>query len=484
MAKSKWIQDIEKIAEQNDDPVLNGVVKMADQIDETVREIDKRVDDLKEKGQETARKTIKEVEQVRNELKAGFDIMGDKIETLQKRQVLGPLATDITPDLVAAIPTEKRHMITVAERTMGKSKRSDGTKIEEKGEFRDPVFKAAAALWFQTSSYMQLNKTRNIRGLQDQLDRLDSAFASSYMGGESKAISDMAEGANASGGFLVPAPVEAEVLRLIADNAVMRPLVRKMTMTAKTLSVPTKGNAITAYIGAEGATLTGSYDQTAFANVTLTAKRFHGRATMSYELLEDSIVGILPYILETLGEEIGILEDQESLEGSGTNFTGVNAASGVNSVATTTTNGEAIVYSDLTRTIFAARQRSSRVNARWFMSPELFGAIVGMTDTNGQPVVQFGRVPNEIVPQILGFPVEVVSSLSVAITRGSTGNTANAYFGPPNTVLFGDRMGIRWDVSDAPNWATYEIDARLIKRTGIVTGVPTAWTKLVGGTYS
>jgi HK97 family phage major capsid protein len=485
MSKSKYVKELEEAAEKTNDPVLGGIVKIASGVEEDVSKIDKRVDEISEKNIEAKRETMKEIEKVRTELKAGFDLVGDRVETLTKRQVLGHLYTDATPDLVAAIPTDKRHMIQIAERSMGKTARPDnGRPIEEKGNFADPVFKAASALWFRTASLLQLTKTRNVKGLSDQLDKLDAAFASAYSGGESKAISDMAEISGPSGGFLVPAPVEAEVLRLIEDNAVMRPLVRKMTMSSKTLQVPTKGNAITAYIGVEGGSLTGSYDQTAFSSVTLTAKRFHGRATMSVEVLEDSIIGLLPYILTTLGEEIAILEDQETLEGSGTNFTGVNAASGVNSVATTTTNGEAPVYGDLTATIFAARQRSSRIGARWFMSPELFGKIIGMVDSNGQPIVQYGRVPNEIMPQILGFPVELLSTLDIAITRGSTGNTANAYFGPPTTVLFGDRMGVRWDVSDAPNWATYEMDARLVKRTGIVVGVPTAWTKLVGSTFA
>jgi HK97 family phage major capsid protein len=480
--KTKWLEELEDLGKRKDDPVLDGVVQIGGYVEEAVTTMEKNVKDIREQTQKGLLERTKEIQDVRGEMAAGFEVVGTKLDGIRKSQVImgTAFARDVTNDLVAAIPTEKRHLIGLAERTMGSSDNPSGRTIKEQGRMADPIFKAATALWFADSAKLQLPQfNRGNSGLIDEITKLEAAFSASYMDVTTKGVTDQSE---TLAGSLIPAPVENEVLRLINDNSIFRPLVRKITMTSKTLAIPTKGNAITAYIGAEAATLTGSYDQTAFSSVTLTAKRFHGAVTMSIELLEDSIVGLMPYILTTLGEEIGTLEDQETVDGAGTNFTGLIAATGVNSVATTTTNGEAIVYGDLTATIFKARQRASRVNARWIMAPEQFGAIAGMVDSNGQPIVQYGRVPNEIVPQILGFPVEIISTISITTTRGSTGGTSNVYFGPPTAIIFGDRTGMRWDVSDAPGWNKYQMAARLVKRTGIVIGVPTAWTKLVGGT--
>jgi HK97 family phage major capsid protein len=486
---SKFLDELKELGKKSaDDPVLEGVVQIGNALQETVHETEKRFTEISAETKKIQKTALDEVGKVRGEMEAAFDVVGAKLDNIHKNQVMrgGAFIRDATNDLVAAIPVEKRHYIGLAEQTMGEARKADGSRIEERGRLADPVFKAASALWFQESAKLMVgNRFRNPQASADTLTKIEAAFAASYAGdATSKAISDMAEGSNPSGGFLVPAPIDSEIQRLIADNSCMRPLVRKVTMTSKQLTIPVKGNSITAYIVAEGGNLTGSYDQTAFASATLTAKKFCGRTTLSGELLEDSIVGLLPYILSTLGEEIGILEDQETIDGSGTNFTGLIAATGVNSVATTTTNGEAIVYTDLTATVFKARHRSSRNNARWYMSPEIFGAIQGMVDTNGQPIVKYGTVPYSIAPTLLGYPVEVISSMSIATTRGSTGNTSNVYFGPPEAIIFGDRLGTRWDVSDAPNWGTWEIDARLIKRTGIVVAVPTAFTKLVGGTFA
>ena len=354
----------------------------------------------------------------------------------------------------------------------------------------DPVFWAAAGLWFRDATLLQCPRVRSRTGRSEERLRQNlAAYADGF--GVSKAVSYFLEDTSVQGGYTVPAPVGAEILRLINDNSVIRPLARKFPMTSKTLDLANETTAPTVYIVPEAGDLTQGFDQTTFGQTRLTAKKFVGRAAASIELVEDNIVGLLDYVQARFAEEIGAKEDTEALEGDGTNFTGVILESGVNSYATTTTDGEAIIYQDLVKTIFTARQRSARRGARWFMSPEQFAAIVAMRsdattagDAAGQPVVQFGNVPNGIQPFILGYPVEVMSTISISRTRGSTGNTSNVYFGPPRAILFGERGGFRWDVSDAPSWSTYMLDMRLVKRTAITVGVPSAWTKLVGGTYS
>lgn len=477
------VGDEEKETEDHVVDVVHRIAKFtkatAASLHDSVKANNERVDSFREE--------IHKIEDRNSEkLDKMADVINERLSRMEKRGIAtGKLAlVESTDELLAAIPEHKRHMVQLAKQSMGDSKHPrTGEQITERGKMADPIFKAATGLWFQNSTKLQLQRFgRDHNRLRDELETLERGFADVY----GKAISSFQGTADARGGYLVPTPVESEILRLIEDNGIMRPLVRKITMTSDTLNIPKKGNAITAYLTAtESDTLTGSYDQTAFTQVQLVARRFHGRATASIEVLEDSIVGLMPWIQTTLAEEIAILEDTQALEGDGTgvNFTGVIADSAVNSYATTTTDGEAVTFTDLTGTIFKARQRSSRNAARWFAAPEVFGHIAGLTDGNGQPVVQYGRVPNSILPMILGFPFEAISTLDIAITRGSTGNTANAYFGPPSSIIFGDRAGMRWDVSDAPNWATYQLDMRLVKRTAIAVGVGEAFTKLVGISY-
>ena len=156
--------------------------------------------------------------------------------------------------------------------------------------------------------------------------------------------------------------------------------------------------------------------------------------------------------------------------------------SSVNSVATTTTDGEQVSYLDLVNAVFSAGEESTREGAAWFMSPKIFATVVGLVDSNGQPIFQYANVPGMARREILGYPVYLTNALSTTITRGSTGNTGNIYFGNPANLIFGDRLGMRWDVTDAVNWGTGQIDMRLLCRHGFTVGRPAAWTKIVGCT--
>lgn len=461
------------------DLLTDGVKTVLENVETLTKEAKAKIDKQDDRIDAVGAQMLKLHDKQDKKLEEFGNAIAGKLDGLAKRtNPLGFAALMGEADTVkAGISEADRHLIGLAEMNLRDKVNEQGHRVVRGGRMSDPVFKAATILWLRDAAALQTRQgARNQGQIRERMEKLEAALIDAY----TKAPDQLSEGANPGGGFLVPAPIESEVLRMIADNAIVRPFARVMTMTSKTAAIPQKGSAITAYWGAEEATLTMSYDTTAFASATLTAKRCHGRATSSIELMTDSIVGLGDYILTTLTEEIAILEDIECLEGAGTNHTGVIAAASVNSVATTTTDGEAAVYGDLTKTVWKARQRASRNGARWFGAPEVFGALEGMVDSNGQPIVRYGQVQEGLVRNLLGFPVESVSSLSVTITRGATGGTSNLYFGPPITIIIGDRNGMSFDVSDAPNWATYQLDMRLVKRTGIVVGVPTAWTKLVG----
>jgi HK97 family phage major capsid protein len=217
-----------------------------------------------------------------------------------------------------------------------------------------------------------------------------------------------------------------------------------------------------------------------FAQNILTAKRLSGRASASIEAIEDSVIGLIPYIQNVMAERMGKELDQEALEGDGTNFTGLNAESGINSVSTTTTGGEEIAYIDLVKAVYAADESSVEDGSAWFMHRKMLATVVALVDTTGNPIFQpsiAGGVPNTI----LGFPVYTTSAIDNSRLRNAE-TTSNVYFGNPRRLIFGDRMGMRFDVTDTgPNWEYFAVDMRINGRWGFTVGTPAAFSVIVGG---
>ncbi|RMF18879.1 MAG: phage major capsid protein, partial [Deltaproteobacteria bacterium] len=186
---------------------------------------------------------------------------------------------------------------------------------------------------------------------------------------------------------------------------------------------------------------------------------------------------------EVIAEQIGYELDQEILEGDGTNLTGLNATSGVNTVdagGSTATNGAAVRFQDLALALYKAQHASTRNNAAWFMHPDIAATIVGMVDSNNQPVFHFGGADRTPTEMILGRPLYTVPALSRTQTKGTSTDCSTIYFGPWRKGLFGIRRQLTFEVTNQASFTTDEVDFRMIGRFDCAFPVPSAFTKITG----
>jgi len=461
--------------EEREDQILEGIQKIAQYAEgqaktakDSIAKVEARVD-----GFETSQAKLAERMEKKND--ETVSIISDKLARIEKRQqATGRLSIIETSDVIlSAIDDADRRVVRLMESTMQETR--------DKGQFANPIFKAGSALWFMYAMKLQLpgrfGQTRDADSRK--LDRLIEAFG----GDTTKNV--LVEGTDALGGYTVPKPVEAELMRLIEDNSVMRPLVTKIPMDSKTLAIPKKGSSITATVVAENVTMTDSIPALPFAQLLLTAKKIAGVAVASIEDLQDSAIGLMGYIQTAIAEAIGQVEDREALDGEST-FIGLAGDTEVNEVVAAGADGDVINFAKLVSIVFKSRQRAGRIGARWYMAPEAMAKVTGLrsdsiqaADGLGLPIFQWANVPGAIAPTLLGFPIEVVSTISIAQAKGNASTLTNIYFGPPNAIVFGDRQGMAWEVSNAPNWGKYLIDMRLVKRTGIGVAVPTAMTRAI-----
>jgi HK97 family phage major capsid protein len=449
------------------DPVLEAMEDIAKSMEVTKGAIDSRVTAVDAKVEKASKELDEKIE-------TSMKFVADKIDLLTKRQfTYGRLTSEPMDDLMSAIPEGKRSLIPAIRAQIGK--RYDPYTGEAKaadGPMSNPLVAAVSTLWFQAAMKAQLPKSygREQSAALADMERYETAL------GQVFGKAELSEGADASGGYLVPDIIGSQILRIAQDSSVVFSRGRHVPMTSNRLELPNEATGVTINFVDEGGTMTEGGP--AFGINILTAKKLVGRATASMEVVEDSIVGLLPYLQTVFGEKIGRTLDGEALEGSGTNFTGVTAASGVNTVGSNTT-GAAITYAALVQIMFAAGEESTRQGAAWFMNPQLFASVVGLVDSNGQPIFQYANVQGSPYPTLLGKPVFNTNVLSVAgtATGGETDNLGTIYFGDPMTLIWGDRSGLRFDVSEAPNWGTGKIDMRIIIREGFTVGTPAAWTK-------
>lgn len=371
--------------------------------------------------------------------------------------------------LRALIPERHKHCIEMCAR---------------KGE-KDPVAKAALEVWFKNAIKIQIPKysAGMIPQLLEENDKIQRAFGD---GGVEKAA--FAEGAGATGGFTVPTPLEAEVLRVMEDAAICRPLCRKMTMTAFKHLIPDDAGGVSVAVVAEAGAITQS--EPSFGQKTLEAKMIAARGLAALQVLQDSSIGLIQYWLERASEAYGLFEDDQILEGDGTNFTGLSNAVGVNEV-TNGTNGAAPTYAKLVEQVYKAKKRDTRSRCSWVMSPAVLQKIIALADSAGAPILNrqdLARVLNpEIVGPgmgegtILGFPVFTSDQINDARTVGSSTDCSIAYFGPfAKGVILGDLLGLSFDVSEHVAFNNAQLAMRLLKRTAILVGTPAYMTKQTG----
>ena len=128
----------------------------------------------------------------------------------------------------------------------------------------------------------------------------------------------------ATGGFLVPENLRAELLRVALETAIVRSRARVIPMDSARVPFPTidsTSNASTVYGGIvgywteEGGSLTES--EATFGRVTLDASKLTAYCEVPNELLQDSIVSFGALIDQLVPSAIAWFEDIAFIRGNG-----------------------------------------------------------------------------------------------------------------------------------------------------------------------
>jgi len=346
---------------------------------------------------------------------------------------------------------------------------------------KNPILYVGVGSWFQSKIKAALAaKNGNPKAATEWHERADK-LAEALGGFHPLSKIALQEDTAGDGGALVPVITEALIGAMVKESSVVRRAgATVLPMTTKTHVLPSLANDFSVTWTAEEGTITDSAPAVPFASGNLVAKKQTGLVTVSIELLQDNVIGLMDFVMAHLIQQIGRAEDAEALEGAGTVFTGLYAASGVVAVAG---GSNALTFDELVRLIYGAEHQATMDRGVLFCHPWVVrDAIQLATGTAGTPWLPFS-VQGEARPRnLLGVPTYATSV--ILRNRGAGTNETTAYHGNPAFIVIGDRMGTQFDVDPYGLFASAQVRLRLLRRVGILVWVPAYFTKLTAVTVT
>ena len=243
----------------------------------------------------------------------------------------------------------------------------------------------------------------------------------------------LSEGVDSEGGYLVPDAFARTLVTSLADQNVMRGLVKVIQTTSGDRKIPVVSTHGTATWLDEGAPYSESDE--AFSQVSLSAFKLGTFLKISEELLNDSAFDVETYLAGEFARRIGAAEEEAFLVGTGTGKpTGLlHASSGAQSSVTTAKATE--ITADELIDLHYSLRAPYRKNAVWLTNDTTVKAIRQLKDANGQYLWQ-PALTASTPDTVLGRPVHT----SVFVPEIKAGAKTVA-FGDLSYYWVADRQG-------------------------------------------
>jgi HK97 family phage major capsid protein len=269
------------------------------------------------------------------------------------------------------------------------------------------------------------------------------------------------------GGFLIPEILRSEIMSLVLEEALVRPLATVIPMDSLKVPIPavdetSRVNNIYGgmqfYWTAEGGA--GVDSSAKFSQVTLDAKKLFGFSGIPNELLRDA-PAFLAWFSTKFPAGIAWFEDVAFLTGDGTDKP-LGVINGAGAVKVSRTTGSHIVYSDIV-SMYSRMYPSSHKNAVWIAAHDTFPELAKLSfspdGTNYVPVMLW--LANAVgVPQptILGRPVIFTEKVPAL---GTLGDLSYVDF---TEYLIGDRQMMQVESSADYLFGTDKTAFRVLNR--------------------
>ncbi len=291
------------------------------------------------------------------------------------------------------------------------------------------------------------------------------------------------EGTDSAGGFLTPIEQSRELIELVRSMSVVEASgATVLPLNSDRLEVPKQTGAATANWIGEGVEITDS-DQT-FGQLVLTPKKLAAFTITSEELIMDSDPAVEDIINRDLAQVLALEEDITFIRGAGsaTMPTGILNQAGVQlyTLAGDTANGATPVYDDYTNIVNLVEQVNGLGDGAWYMNARSKGTLRQIKDLEDRPL--FVEPVSGEIPQLLGAPIWVTNQIPSNITKGTSSDTSEIYYGIPSQLVIGRRMQITLAASRESGSAfqNFQAHIRAVSRVDFGMRVANQWTATDG----
>ena len=280
---------------------------------------------------------------------------------------------------------------------------------------------------------------------------------------------DMAEGAMATGGALVPAEYLQDLLKYDGEGTVVRPRARVLPMSGRSLSIPAIDHGVHAVAGKSnfyGGVLTywieeaglKTEEDITFDKIELVVHKLCGYTRTSDELLNDSNPTIASVISMMFGDALMWKEDYAYLQGNGVGQPyGVVGATGTFTQVRAVANNFGYIDAVNMLTHFLPVKGGVWVMSRSVM-PELFTMVDPGNNYIWHPHFGGAGAAQAAPSTLLGYPVIFTEKTPVL---GTTGDVLLCDF---SQYLIGDRQAITMDSSIHDRFQYDQTSFRMVMR--------------------
>lgn len=379
-----------------------------------------------------------------------------------------------------------------------------------KAGFELEVSQAAKALWYDQSGddvaersvvwpttveqALQLFDHMGETKATKELDRLDDAIKGVESVNATKAMGESGSYAltgGTSGGILVPPEfLQSLFSYALTPKVALRrvPGVRTLQVNSNNVRLPRETTRAGASQASEAGTLS-SADAT-LAQQSITIEKQYAFRRWSNELADDSNPSFMEFLGQTVVRDLAVQQDSQYLQGNGSTpqIQGLIGYSGITNPALPNgTNGgspdfdtffDAIYQLDLANAncdfliahprVWNTLRKKKDANGRYLMSP--VGVPTGYGDMAGNPR---GVLLDYI-------PIFTTTSLSIALTVGSSTDCTTIVMGDSSQVVILERAGIELGFSEHVYFTTDEMAVRAISRSAVAILQPAAIETLTG----
>lgn len=305
-------------------------------------------------------------------------------------------------------------------------------------------------------------KTQELKSFEVYLRK-----ASQFIGAEE--LKYLRTDVDSEGGYLVPSPLEGEIIKKITETSFLRTVATVRPMSSKSSSTPSRTNIVSAGMVGEGET--DSLSNSKYGLEKLYARKAQVTSQATIEDLEDSDYDILNLMASDVAETMGQIEGSQFVNGSGAGNNCEGFMSNANIASINSGSASAITFDSLITVTGALKVGYNPIYA---FNRTTLASIRNLKDNQNNYLWTAGNLSAGVPNQLNGFNYIILPDMP-----NIGANLFPVVFGDfKKGYVIGDRKGMTMLRDDITKKREGRVEFTWYKRFAGAVQLPEAFVKI------